>query len=1083
MEEFLDDHEYYWEPENVIKGGTPIDVNEIIKKREFYNLYETNTTPSTPHNGFIEFNQLLYDGTILILEGHQRFVKNIMSPETPHKRLLVYHNTGSGKTVTMLGVAKTFISYFKYMRYKKRIIIIGATEDVIIADLIKFPYFGFVTRNEVETLNTLKEILTEAGKQEYKSMYNMLRRRIITDQKLGMFMFMGYQKFAYELIHITTKGIVAGITLNYVYDDDDTFLSKINTLLEKKYIVVNHDLLDKMRDSLFVCDEIHNIYNTKSKNNRGIAIKYALDVIENTTPQNTPKCLFLSATPLSGSPTEVVDLINILIPGSEYKRSEFFDDENLKDGALQRISDLCKGYVSFLKDTSSKMYPTKIMVGDDLKDVPYIKVVKCNMGKIMVNMIQKYFINNVLPIKYSSLVDIIFPDPSCDVKSIVNNECDSMLANVNDMKNALYDASAEWKQKIGITINGEVLSGDFLILDNLKLYSEKYYTLVKDILDIIKSGIPGKILVYHKYVSGTGIMFIREILLKNGILDMKTDAIGSTLCSICGTILRDHKSRDHSFSPCRCVLVYGDSELDNDTTLMEFHADNNLMGYKYRILLGSKLVQEGVNFSNLRFLKIVSIPTDISTLIQIIGRAARHGSHIMLPQKYRTVEIKLYMHYADNIIGPEQYNLTKKMRSFLLIQKIQHELMRYAVDNFVNYHKFTNNNIASMDGIPYMPSDSLDKKLESKFTSIHSIPKEINFSYYAIGHSSYEIKDIIILIKKLFSLRPVWKYNDLWSAVKNPDTNIISVFTDTCNYLEGNFKIALQMLINAPNIHNHTHTSHDDATSMYIYTIFNKRIIVKMGNYFILVPVDNTGFPILSPNSFMRNINDIALLNIPITQKIYNDYAPDTSVENIQTIIDNMLSETGNNMINVLFVLSHSDHIATLQYLITGELVNDRLLQLYSDLKIILHIDLFKPGMLPKGTSNKYIGYIDNNVVYTYIANEWVKLSDAVLNIQKPIENDIILGILYKNSFKLKLPSKLFEEESDARKKHKGSECTSYSVGYRKDILTKLGVEHPEKNVDLCNTILQTLLDKEIDARINNTGVKWLYLFNEIPNI
>jgi hypothetical protein len=128
-------------------------------------------------------------------------------------------------------------------------------------------------------------------------------------------------------------------------------------------------------------------------------------------------------------------------------------------------------------------------------------------------------------------------------------------------------------------------------------------------------------------VTGTGILFIKEILMRNGILDMTSEALSTTLCSICGLKLADHldKKNDHTFTPCRCLLVYGDSAIGNDVTLNAFGADDNIYGYKYKIMLGSKLVQEGVNFKCLRHLMVLSVPNDISSLVQIIGRAVRQN--------------------------------------------------------------------------------------------------------------------------------------------------------------------------------------------------------------------------------------------------------------------------------------------------------------------------------------------------------------------------------------------------------------------------------------------------------------------------
>ena len=51
------------------------------------------------------------DPSVMTLRDHQQIVRNVMSPVTPYYSLLLVHATGTGKTMTALGIAEVFRDY------------------------------------------------------------------------------------------------------------------------------------------------------------------------------------------------------------------------------------------------------------------------------------------------------------------------------------------------------------------------------------------------------------------------------------------------------------------------------------------------------------------------------------------------------------------------------------------------------------------------------------------------------------------------------------------------------------------------------------------------------------------------------------------------------------------------------------------------------------------------------------------------------------------------------------------------------------------------------------------------------------
>ena len=78
------------------------------------------------------------------------------------------------------------------------------------------------------------------------------------------------------------------------------------------------------------------------------------------------RAAFLTGTVLKNAQTEIVDVLNLIAGTAErtYARSEFFDkNDQLLSTAVQQISDLARGRVSFLVDVNPTRYPSQSYSG------------------------------------------------------------------------------------------------------------------------------------------------------------------------------------------------------------------------------------------------------------------------------------------------------------------------------------------------------------------------------------------------------------------------------------------------------------------------------------------------------------------------------------------------------------------------------------------------------------------------------------------------------------------------------------------------------------------------------------------------
>ena len=168
-------------------------------------------------------------------------------------------------------------------------------------ELLKYPELKFISRSEMKKMKQLK-IKAERGiKSDIEKLQEFtirIKKRFSNRKNNGFFKFFGYKEFVNRLLLAKEDGI------NISTMTEEQILNGLKT--EK--IKFNEELLLSFQNSLLICDEIHNVYNSLDKNNWGVAIQFVLNKISSV------RAIFLSATPLNNSPTEIVDLMNLLLP-------------------------------------------------------------------------------------------------------------------------------------------------------------------------------------------------------------------------------------------------------------------------------------------------------------------------------------------------------------------------------------------------------------------------------------------------------------------------------------------------------------------------------------------------------------------------------------------------------------------------------------------------------------------------------------------------------------------------------------------------------------------------------------------------
>ena len=675
------------------------DINEsnfrekLFKKEEYNILYKNS-------ENFADIKELKYEG--LIFKQHQIFAANYINPFTNFKRALLFYSTGSGKTLAAYLISKNFIEQFKQLRENNilnnniinnipNIKILGFTKDNIKLEFLKFPELGFISEEEQKHLQLIKDKFG-SDSIEYINERTKYITRLSNKNYGGYFNFHGYQEIVNKLFIFKKENI----------DYKTLTIKKLNEEIVKNNIEVNHNFLNEFKDTLIICDEIHNIYNSAHINNYGLAILYILLHNKNT------KLVGLSATPLNNNPREIIDLINILsiekiddildeklyndiiltykTKIKKIKNQEEKNEINLKKivALEQLVKKYLTGKILFYENIDLRYYPNREFIGEKIPGIYLLPFVRCYMSDY-------YFKNYIEIINYDKNTN----DSTLNITNYIYEDI-IMPERILDERQLQYK-NDDYKKKYNLYIHNGYFFGDFFLKDNLKKYSSKYYEMLN-----VLNNIDGKVFIYHKYIHKSGVLMIESILKHNGYISYDENPSDKSICLKCKKTMKEHtKKENHEFIPNRYVTLTSLNEVNVRKHIINmFNNNNNTDGSIINIIIGSQVIEEGIELKAVNNLLVMSLPTNIATYIQVIGRCIRTNSHILLPPEKQYVKLftfvtsytkeqkKLFIeHFSssinnlDDIYTVDENHYLKKTNDHMEIQILEKFMKEIAVDN------------------------------------------------------------------------------------------------------------------------------------------------------------------------------------------------------------------------------------------------------------------------------------------------------------------------------------------------------------------------------------------------------------------
>jgi DNA polymerase III delta prime subunit len=674
---------------------------KIFKKREFY--YHTIPQRDKMKN-YEEIDKYRTDvckGDFNLRE-QQVIPTNFLSPDTPYKGLLIMHGTGTGKTCTAISIAEQFKE--QVVKYNTKIFVL--TSGPNIRENFKSQLLFCTGETYLKNKQMLEQMNDAEQDRENKiAIYNALQYYKILSYKTF------YKRVLGE--KIAEKKIVGEANENE--DNNNYKQPRIKTSYKKtdegdyeRDIVV--DKITNMDNTIIIVDEAHNI----TGNEYGDALK---KIIKNS---KNLRVVLLSATPMKNLADDIIDMLNFLRPlNDQIKREMIFTGEknymmNFKEGGEEYLRNKATGYISFFRGNIPYTFAKRVDKGDIPEGLLFTPVIKCNMEDFQLNCYMEATRNfdDKLDRATSAAANFVYPvlDTNGNLKGVHSNEglirVLAQLKNKDDLikiiNKKLFNNTIKKDDLSNFIIETENknITGNILKLDYLKYFSAKFYKCIKKLNRMVEDDKgAGTAFVYSNLVKAGGMELFAESLKMNGYLEYNEDSHNyniqdTTRDATTGLSFEEFKKKKlnmKDFHPATFIIITGgvdDSgedipEIKQKIIRNVFNNIENVNGKLIKLVLGSRVMNEGITLENTRSVHILDVHYNLGKVDQVIGRAIRMCKHInVINDKNRFPHVGVYRYVValKDSLSTDEILYQKAELKFVLVKKVERLLKEVAID-------------------------------------------------------------------------------------------------------------------------------------------------------------------------------------------------------------------------------------------------------------------------------------------------------------------------------------------------------------------------------------------------------------------
>ena len=779
----------------------------IYKKREFYyNKIPELIDVSNKQKADEYINSECQNSSTPKLRLQQLLISNFINPLTPYTGLLLFHGVGTGKTGCCITIAENFKEMI--MKYNTKIYvlvpgpIIKETWKKEIINMTGYKYYWELGINEITKEN--KEIMNNNLKKIINKYYKII----------------SYRWFAVKLF---------GNKFSQFFKSNNKIEDKLKKM-ELNFTSFNNTLL--------IIDEAHNL----TGNSLGKIVNYVIERSVNL------RIILSTATPMKNSADDIVDLINIIRPLNDKiwktkifkKNKKIYELEFTKDG-LELLKQYCNGYVSYYRGWNPLLFAKQHDMGIIPKNLLFTYVFQCFMEQYQ-QKIYKWLSKNVnideiqneeaLDISIIAACNFVFPyignDKELEFTYGLKGLNKLLLQLNSDNKNFLLNLLVDKfnfdnidKELILYSTKKNNISGKIFEKKYVKFFSIKFYNILLNLQNIFESTenkTESRTCFIYSNLVKNGIELMESLLINNGYLEFDEkqnyNITDDTIDYRTGLKYSEYKKLNTliSFSPATYIIFVGNSNL-NEYVLPEekkrllddvFNHENNIDGKNIKIILGSRIMTEGVTIDNLWDIHILDVHYNLSKTIQVIGRGIRQCRHYKYYLKNKLPPVVNVYKYVSCIMNSndnwaEESIYMRWELKYISIKQAERALKEIAIDCplLYNHNVFKNEIIEHKNCLDY--NDLLngkkanknneicplycdlttchyqcdDKKLNLQYydntTNIYKYLKieEIDFSTFNNQLFSNEIKYCSDKIRELFKFKQIYNLDKITNYIYN----------------------------------------------------------------------------------------------------------------------------------------------------------------------------------------------------------------------------------------------------------------------------------------------------------------------------
>lgn len=668
---------------------------KIYEKREYYYNKVPLRKAMTDYQDIKVYRDKECGGEKIQLHTQQSLLSNFINPETPYTGLLVFHGVGTGKTCGAFAIAENFKDMVKKYNTKIHILISGPLikeqwKNELVEKCARDTYLKDLNQNSGYLDEVEKNKAIKLAKNQAMQYYKIMSYRSFQKKVLG------------QKIIEKKEGNVKSKKVYRKTSEGE---------LDRELAI---DKIDNLNNTLLIIDEAHNL----TENEYGESVK---KIIQNS---KNLRVLLLTATPMKNLGDSIVELINLLRPAnSQIERDKIFLGNGyameFKPGGKEYLKKMVNGYISHFRGADPLTFAEHVEHGEVPPSLIFTKVIRSDMDKFQQEAYNKVleFTADALDRRSQSVANFVFPYynnnsiEACSGEEGINNLINSLKANkkiVLDKINDYFFGGKENPNEL-ITYNEKkkTIGGKIFKLEYLNRFSTKFYKCLNTINDTVegegKRG-AGIIFVYSNLVK-MGIELFREVLLQNGYLEfMETKNYNiqdDTIDSITGLTYKEFKDSNRNFQdfhPATFVTFTGknDDNLEDvpetRINILKNHLNviNNKDGKYIKIILGSKVMNEGITLFNVKDVHILDVYYNYGRVHQVIGRAIRRCVHYKITNDQNPFpKVNVYKYVVSlpdkNSLSAEEELYKKAEYKYILVKDIERVLKETAIDCPLNY--------------------------------------------------------------------------------------------------------------------------------------------------------------------------------------------------------------------------------------------------------------------------------------------------------------------------------------------------------------------------------------------------------------